>query len=741
MFCRKCGHKLNDDARFCPKCGTQITSHIEPSETNSTESDGVEIKKSQGANEESSNGRKRRPPKKGRVIRFLFLLFVLCLLALLYKSARYYLGLSFAGNGQNEYEVSITEAGSNNTIYELKPEYVQQDDSTGIYYVSNIIIMNCKKDVSEQEVQSIIDSIEGKIVGSIPSIHQYQIEVASDSYEGLKKLCQVLEAYEKVRSAYPDLAVQLEEQTIPDDPWGMFGSSWSEDNPSGNNWWVEAINAPSAWDYNSYLESVNIGIVDSGFDVNHKDLQGVIKSVSEYNDSKKHGTHVAGIIGARDNNQAGITGVVWNAQIYTHDWSLKKKQQKQSEEKTGEEWSSYSEIYAGIEELVVNHNCKVVNLSLGIKPQKKLMTDEFVDAHGQATSEFMVGLLEDHDFIIVQSAGNGDENSKPMDTKYNGHFCSVSRNNCGSSDNVSVDDVLNRIIIVGAAQNKGSNNYVCSSFSNYGDNVDIWAPGSGIYSTVPIFGYSKLDGTSMAAPVVTGVVALVWETDPSMSGDQVKSFICSNQSKKYIVYGDESRDFYTLDRYGMVNAQLALEQALGDRIEDKSDIADNPKASEREIDADPIKYSGGVIAPEDVVLKMFEALKAGEYEKASECLDPTTEQTIGFFGGVFEDVVNFFTGSGLSWGQVILEVAGATDVEVIECKSYNLEADTDIDIGWISGLMDHFPDIQKLIYTDADVYVKYRYKYNDEYYVDEDEYHVKKYGKSGWRIEVDYNGG
>ena len=132
---------------------------------------------------------------------------------------------------------------------------------------------------------------------------------------------------------------------------------------------------------------------------------------------------------------------------------------------------------------------------------------------------------------------------------------------------------------------------------------------------------------------------------------------------------------------------------------------------------------------------MFEALKSGDYEKAAECLDPTTEQTIGFFGGILADIVNFFTESGMSWGQMLLEAAGATDVEVIECKSYNLEANTNLD--FFSNILDKVPGVQNLIYSDADVYVKYRYKYKDEYYVDQDEYHVKRYGWSGWRIEAD----
>jgi RNA polymerase subunit RPABC4/transcription elongation factor Spt4 len=585
MFCRKCGHKLNDDARFCPKCGTEVLKNSDGalSVTDHASANIDPGDQKQNKKRAALGAKNNKHPK--HKFKILLVIAFVCLLFLGIQAARFYLGLNFMGIDEHEAEIGITEDGSQNVVYELKPEYVRQDEKTGINYVSNIIIVNFTKGTSQESIQVIADMIDGKIVGSIPSIYQYQIEVAEGSYDELLELCKTIETQECVRSAYPDLAVQLEDETIPDDPWGIFGEKWSEDNPSGNNWWIEAINAPSAWDYNDYFESINIGIVDSGFDVKHKDLNGVIKSVSKYNDASGHGTHVAGIIGAHDNNKIGITGVVWNAQIYTHDWELTKKQAKKVEKETGKDWKTYTEIYAGIEELVVNKKCKVINMSLGVVPDTNLMTDDFVNASAKSSSEFMIGLLEDNDFIIVQSAGNGDSNLKPINTKYNGHFCSISRDNCSSSDRISVDDVLDRIIIVGAAKNNGNKDFSCASFSNYGENVDIWAPGESIYSTYPMTGYHKMDGTSMAAPVVTGVAALVWETDISLTGNQVKDIVCDNSSKKYIVYGNGSRDSYTIDKYGMVNAQLAVEKALSNK-KNKADKNDGITNELREQVAD-----------------------------------------------------------------------------------------------------------------------------------------------------------
>lgn len=167
--------------------------------------------------------------------------------------------------------------------------------------------------------------------------------------------------------------------------------------------------------------------------------------------------------------------------------------------------------------------------------------------------------------------------------------------------------------------------------------------------------------------------------------------------------------------------------------EGEKDLSENPEATDNEINAKAKHYSGMVLQPEDVVLKLFDALQDGDYELAARCLDPATEQQINFWGGIASTLVGLFTGEDVSWGQLVLEAAGATDVDLIECYSGNLVMESNVDI--FSEWLPKIPGLRNLVCTESDVYVKYRYKYSDEYYIKEETCHVRRYEWSGWRIE------
>ena len=168
----------------------------------------------------------------------------------------------------------------------------------------------------------------------------------------------------------------------------------------------------------------------------------------------------------------------------------------------------------------------------------------------------------------------------------------------------------------------------------------------------------------------------------------------------------------------------------------KKDLSSNTKATDDELDAKAKHFMGIVLQPEDVVLKMFDALQKGNYKRAVECLDPATEQQINFWGGIASTLIGLFTGEYVSWGQLLLEAAGATEVDVIECYSEYMAVESNIDLleEWIPKI----PGLRNLVCTEADVYVKYRYKYKDEYFIEEETYHVRRYEWSGWRIEEEY---
>ncbi len=108
---------------------------------------------------------------------------------------------------------AITEDGSSNSVYHLKQNMVKHDDETGIDYVSNIIVIYITSDEEDTEAHhaEIEEMFDCKVVGSIPSIRQYQLEVEPfDDYRTMEEFCKSIEELEYVKTAYPDLAIKIE---------------------------------------------------------------------------------------------------------------------------------------------------------------------------------------------------------------------------------------------------------------------------------------------------------------------------------------------------------------------------------------------------------------------------------------------------------------------------------------------------------------------------------------------------
>jgi len=164
----------------------------------------------------------------------------------------------------------------------------------------------------------------------------------------------------------------------------------------------------------------------------------------------------------------------------------------------------------------------------------------------------------------------------------------------------------------------------------------------------------------------------------------------------------------------------------------------NPKANSQELNAKAKHFSGVILRPEDVVLKMCDAISEGDYQTAAECLDPSTEQQIGFWGGIASTLVSVFSGEYISWGQLLYDIAGAEEIDVIDCYADNITIESNMDL--VNGLLPILPGVRDLLCTDADVHLKYRYKHDGEYYTYDEVYHVKRYDRAGWRIEANWSG-
>lgn len=462
----------------------------------------------------------------------------------------------------------------NDTFYEPENESVTVlDDSSA--YINDAVTVFFKEDANEEDKREIVKSLDGEIVGQIDFMNEYEIKTHKSDIYGLQSVCDELMKDDAVEFASCSIADEITENYVPNDPWGNY-ADWedaaNDKSYSNYNWWIKATDIDKAWDYNDQFSKINIGIVDSGFNTEHEDLENRISFANNFfaknNYPDSHGTHVAGIIGAIQDNEKGISGVVRDCNLICADW--------QANEEGGQKWNSEARIMSGFVN-TVRAGAKVINFSLGSSGDIANGTTNrykiIKDVEAKYTSYFMAKLIsKGYDFICCQSAGNGttlkDDSFYAVDASNNGSFCTITKDNAiRFVDGVTPQDIVDRIIIVASAQFNGYNTYVQSSFSNGGSQVSICAPGSRIYSTYYTEdggnnSYAILSGTSMAAPIVTGIASMVWSINQNFTGADVKHFVCDVENTKYLVADSPSETHLPTGEIPMVNAQLAVEVAI-----------------------------------------------------------------------------------------------------------------------------------------------------------------------------------
>ena len=301
---------------------------------------------------------------------------------------------------------------------------------------------------------------------------------------------------------------------VPSNPdfylqWGLFnrGSIFTSLVPQLEETVPNAsVNAPEGWAVSTNGSGKIVAVVDTGIDYEHPDLAANIWTnphptrgdLHGYNfyahngspvDEDGHGTNVAGIIGAVANSGLGTSGVAWKAQIM----SVKVMGGKESS------FTSTSE-YEGVH-YAVEHGASIINASYGGS-----------ESDGEAESAYRYA--DSHDVLVVAAAGNEGAIIGPGKEEF--YPCAY-------------DHSLPNVIRVGSNSPNGQ----ISPFSNYGaQTVDLFAPGGYIHSTVPPFvnpsGYAFYEGTSMAAPFVSGAAALYWSYYPQATAKQVKAAILAS---------------------------------------------------------------------------------------------------------------------------------------------------------------------------------------------------------------------
>ncbi len=431
-------------------------------------------------------------------------------------------------------------------------------------FVKNTILVIFEEEATLFDKMKIFLRDDVTCVCCLKDLNLYVLKTENSNLDELNELCEEMTFLDSIALASICPVKKLTCQYTPDDPFmddrGYGTNDWNDEKPEGNNWHIEAVDARSAWGYKSLFNHINIGVVDGGFDTEHEELAGKItfptKREERKNRPNHHGTHVAGIIAAEQDNGVGISGICSDSTLICVDWMPS----------TNQLWIADLEVLQALGR-VVKKGAKVVNFSVGNSSSMgddKYEYPSFVpNLDGMLYSYAMGSLLKKgYDFVVVQSAGNGNGEGYAVDASQNGLFCSINEKNAFLPfAGVEAKDVLNRIIVVGSAE-ISENGYIQSSSSNIGDRVDICAPGNEVYSTTKDDTYLTKSGTSMAAPVVTGVAALVWSVNPTLTGNEVKKIVCENTKDEVLPSDERVYNFLNYKTYPMVNAKLAVEATL-----------------------------------------------------------------------------------------------------------------------------------------------------------------------------------
>ncbi|GAA5222114.1 S8 family serine peptidase [Membranihabitans marinus] len=246
-----------------------------------------------------------------------------------------------------------------------------------------------------------------------------------------------------------------------------------------------------------------------------------------------HGTHVAGIIAANRNNSIGIKGISNQVEI------MGVRVVPDGDERD-------KDVANGIR-YAVDNGAKVINMSFGkgISPAKSVV-------------DKAVKYAAKHDVLLIHAAGNEASNT---DTTSNFPTDIYDKKGLFGKKKYA----KNWMEIGALAMNKTEKSV--ASFSNFGQqNVDLFAPGHNIYSTAPDNKYKSSSGTSMAAPVVAGVAAIIRANFPSLSAEQVKNILMETADPIEIPVNEpgseEKVDFSKLSvSGGIVNAEKAYRMA------------------------------------------------------------------------------------------------------------------------------------------------------------------------------------
>lgn len=357
------------------------------------------------------------------------------------------------------------------------------------------ILVRFKNGVSDEDQDAQLKAWGLNKKSEIPDV---RVKVVSVPAGAEAEVAQALSQNPKIDFAEVNGLVTA--QAVPNDPY--YPSQWH----------LSSISAPGGWNVSTGTPSVVIAVVDSGANAvadlapNLTSGWNFLTGTSNTADSGAdygHGTAVAGTAAAATNNSTGVSGTNWNSKIMP------------LEVVNSSSYASWSNVASAVT-YAADHGAKVVNVSLE-------------GTSDSATMQSAMNYAWSKGLVIVASAGNYG-NSSPVYPAWEQNVMAVS------------------------AINNASGTF--ASFSSYGSDIAVSAPGNYILTTDQDGGYGQWYGTSFSSPQVAGLAALIFSENPALSNSQVVSLIEQNADDLGTVGWDQ---YYG---WGRIDVQKALQAAV-----------------------------------------------------------------------------------------------------------------------------------------------------------------------------------
>lgn len=359
------------------------------------------------------------------------------------------------------------------------------------YFLPSEITVQFKDTVPKEDQKKIISGQNCTIIREqhTPGYYTLGLRAGKDIFEAINDF----NALGEVLFAEPSNVGYHDALYIPDDPdftrqWNLHNTGQTGGAPDSD------VDSPEAWNIERGDPNIVIAIIDTGVDLDHQDLQSNILPHPAGEDWdfadpdlipepgpewwEDHGTHCAGIAAAVDNN-TGIVGLALGCKILPIRIDLH-----------GGAYQNRADAINFVTTIANRYTHVVMSCSWRTSGNVAAIQNAIINANND-------------NILVCFAAGNANANTD-VNPQYPG--------------------VMPEVLSVAATDHRD----IKASFSNYGSTVDVSAPGVDIYSTVPDNQYEFKNGTSMACPLVAGLVGLIWSKNPTLTNQQLRDIIENN---------------------------------------------------------------------------------------------------------------------------------------------------------------------------------------------------------------------